>query len=335
MPPTVTPIVVVGAGIAGLSAARLLHEAGQEVVVLDKGRGVGGRMATRRSGEACFDHGAQFFTVRDPAFARRVAQWVAEGTAVPWGQGFAYGRGGPGEDGHTRYRGRAGMTSIPKRLAQGLDVRLGTRVTAVRAEGQCWELAMEGQVAPLRARALIMTPPAPQTLALLAAGQTRLPALLHEALESIHFAPCLALLVRLDGPSRVPAPGGLQLMDEPIFWIGDNQQKGISPAASAVTIHAGPAFSAANWDADAEGIAGHLLRAAEPWLGTAVAAWQLHRWRYSLPLTPLPERMLVWPGAAPLIFAGDAFGGPRVEGAALSGHAAASALRDLLHDQRT
>ncbi|MSO32728.1 MAG: FAD-dependent oxidoreductase, partial [Ilumatobacteraceae bacterium] len=57
-------VVVVGAGIAGLTAARALSHAGHSVIVLDKGRSVGGRMATRRIGDATVDHGAQFFTVR-------------------------------------------------------------------------------------------------------------------------------------------------------------------------------------------------------------------------------------------------------------------------------
>ncbi len=75
-------VVVVGAGIAGLVAARRLADAGADVVVVDKGRSVGGRLATRRIGDATLDHGAQFFTVRTPAFQRQVDDWVERGLVI-------------------------------------------------------------------------------------------------------------------------------------------------------------------------------------------------------------------------------------------------------------
>jgi hypothetical protein len=65
------PIAIVGAGIA---AARELRAAGREVFLFDKGRSVGGRVATRRRERWQWDHGAQFATVRDPAFAAAVAR---------------------------------------------------------------------------------------------------------------------------------------------------------------------------------------------------------------------------------------------------------------------
>lgn len=324
------PILIAGAGLAGLSAAAALAQAGRAVIVLDKGRGVGGRMATRRFAGARFDHGAQFFTARDPAFQDLVAGWQAAGAAALWSHGFPGADGAPAEDGHPRYRGAEGMTSVPKLLAAGLDVRTETRITAVRRGGPGWLLDLHGGET-LGGAALLLTPPVPQALALLDAGPVALPPDLRAALESITYAPCLALLARLDGPSGVPAPGALQIGGEPIFWIGDNQQKGISPAP-ALTIHGGPAFSAAHWGADDAVVAALLLRAARPWLGAAVIGRQLQRWRYSLPLNPLPQRFRAAPAAdgAPLLFAGDAFGGPRVEGAALSGLAAAAALLERL-----
>lgn len=323
--------LILGAGLAGLNAARLLHDAGRPVIVVDKGRGVGGRMATRRFGDGRFDHGAQFFTVRDPAFAAQVARWQEAGDAALWSLGFPNGDG-PAADGHPRYRGAAGMTSGPKAVAAGLDVRLDTRVTSVRRDGNQWLLDLEGGE-PLRGTALLLTPPVPQSLALLDAGGVALPAPLRDQLSSVTYAPCLSLLVLLDGPSGVPAPGGLQLGGEPIFWIGDNQQKGIS-TVPALTIHGGPEYSRSRFGLDTALIAAELLRAARPWLGSAVRGWQLQRWRYSLPLTPRPERFLALPAGPPLLFAGDAFGGPRVEGAALSGLAAGEALLAAALDKR-
>ncbi|HKH58940.1 MAG TPA: FAD-dependent oxidoreductase, partial [Rubrobacter sp.] len=123
--------VVVGAGISGLLAAKKLNEKGWTVTVLDKSRGVGGRMATRRVGEGNFDLGAQFFTVRSERFAGLVEDWLGAGVATEWTRGFADSEGRPNEDGYPRYRGAEGMTSIPKYISRGLDVRTGERVVRV------------------------------------------------------------------------------------------------------------------------------------------------------------------------------------------------------------
>ena len=123
--------IVVGAGISGLLAAEALKAEGWDVTVLDKGRGVGGRMATRRVGGGTFDHGAQFFTVRDARFSGLVEGWLGTGAAAEWSRGFADAEGRPNEDGHPRYRGARGMTSIPKHVASGLDVRTGERAVRV------------------------------------------------------------------------------------------------------------------------------------------------------------------------------------------------------------
>ena len=125
-------VLVVGAGMAGLTAATELRERGLRVLVLDKGRGVGGRLATRRIGEATFDHGAQFITTRDGRFAAAVDRWRQAGAVAEWCRGFA-GHG----DGHPRWRGSPAMSAVAKHLAQGLEINLETQVVAVRgAEGR-------------------------------------------------------------------------------------------------------------------------------------------------------------------------------------------------------
>ena len=105
--------VIVGAGISGLLIARVLHDSGARVTVLEKSRGFGGRLATKRVGDAVFDQGAQYFTVKDPRFAAWVEKWEREGLVSLW----------PGGERHRRYIGRPSMTSVAKALAEGLDVK--------------------------------------------------------------------------------------------------------------------------------------------------------------------------------------------------------------------
>lgn len=316
--------IVIGAGIAGLLAARELQQNSLQVMVIDKGRGVGGRMATRRINGHVFDHGAQFFTVRDATFRRLVDEWLAADVVEKWSNGFADSTGQHYNDGHPRYRGAAGMTSIAKYLAKTLDVRLSARVTQLNFFDKQWQVMTEFDEI-FRADALLMTPPVPQSLALLDTGDFTLPQDSRQTLASLHYDPCFAVMATLDGPSAVPQPGGIQFKSEPLHWIADNQRKGISDAPG-ITIHAGPEFSYQHLDTDPDTVGQLLLDAAREWIGANVLSYQVHRWRYSQPRQIYDERCYYVPTPGPLVFAGDVFGSPRIEGAALSGLAAAERL---------
>lgn len=320
--------IVVGAGISGVLAARELQAEGWRVTVLDKGRGVGGRMATRRLGEGNFDHGAQFFTVRGKRFANLVEGWLAAGAAEEWTKGFVDAEGELNEDGHSRYRGKEGMTSIPKHLARGLDVRTGEKVVSVESGDDGWEVACESGLRVEEA-ALLLTAPVPQALGLIESGSYALPDGARRQLAAISYDPCLALMALLDGPTGVPKPGGVQIKGEPLDWIGDNRQKGIS-RAPAITVHAGPQWSRAHFEDDEAEITRSLLALAGNQLGTDLenrtVETSLARWRYSWVTQAHPEPCLVASSSPPLLFCGDAFGQPKVEGAALSGLAATDRL---------
>lgn len=320
-------VVVLGAGMAGLVAARRL--AGScDVVVLDKGRGVGGRLATRRLGDATFDHGAQFLTTHTPQFAGVVAQWVESGVVTPWFRGRIGPDGSTDPDGHVRYRGTQSMNAIAKHLATGLDVRTATLVSSVGRTDVGWLVSMaDGSV--LGADAVLMTAPVPQSLALLAAGGVELTTPDRDALLAVRYDPCIALMVVLDGPSGLAAPGAVDPDDGPIDWMADNRVKGVSEV-SAVTIHATAGFTRDHWDASDDEIVDALLTAAALDDSAVPGARSIQKWRYARPSVEHPQRCLVLDGPAPLICAGDAFGGAKVEGAALSGMAAAGALAEAL-----
>jgi predicted NAD/FAD-dependent oxidoreductase len=316
-------VVIVGAGLSGLSAGQW---AARELsyVILDKGRSVGGRLATRRLGGGLADHGAQFFTARDPRFAGEVGLWQANGEVYEWSRGWSDGSlvDAP-PDGYPRYAATGGFNRLAKGVAAGLDVRPDTRVTAVLPDGDGWRVTTAEGPAH-RGRALLLTPPVPQSLALLDAGGVVLPAADRAALEAVAYAPCLCGLFWIDGETDLPEPGALQRPGADISWIADNQRKGISPGARVITVHAGPTASTARWDEDDASNLAWLTEGLRPFLrpGTTIRERHLKRWRYALPTTLHSERLLVAGTEAPLLFAGDAFGSPRVEGAWLSGMAA-------------
>jgi predicted NAD/FAD-dependent oxidoreductase len=308
-------VVIIGAGISGLVAGRQLVDAGADVVVVDKGRSVGGRLATRRIGSATLDHGAQFFTVRSPAFQRRVDDWVERGLVAVWSHGFS------GDDGHPRFAATAGMNSLAKDLATGLDVHCSTMAFAVRPDGDAgWHVVIDDGTVH-GADAVIVTAPLPQAFALLADSGIDL----DETLMRTDYDRTIGLLATLDRAPAVPAPGGLQAPTDEVAFVADNQAKGVS-AAPAITVHASAAWSEAHWDDDVVLLDSALRELAEPWLGAAeVIDAQVKKWRFATPRTTWPDPCWVAEGGS-VVLAGDAFDGPRVEAAHNSGLAAAHAL---------
>ncbi len=309
-------ILVVGAGMAGLAAARHLRQAGCQVLLVDKGRRPGGRLATRSLGSGVFDHGAQFITCRDEGFSALMEQWADKGEAGEWHRT---------ESEQVRWCGLPHMNSLAGRLAQGLDIETARRVEAILPLPGGVRIRF-GEGGEVSCRALILTPPLPQSLALLEAGGWMPDATFpEESLRDIHYEPCLAVMARLDGPSGLPAPGCVQPERGPLAWLADNQMKGVSPSP-ALTLHATAAFSADHWDRDRQATAALLLDAAGAWVRAGVTEFQIHGWRYSRPTT-CHEQLTAMVSRHPLVLiAGDAFGGPRVEGAYLSGRAAAARI---------
>lgn len=175
-----------------------------------------------------------------------------------------------------------------------------------------WPATPRGPGGVIEADVVVLTPPIPQSVALVA-GVATLPVL--------DYVPMISLLVALDNP-----PGGIQLDDDLTWsWIGDNVAKGAS-RVPAVTLHTRADVAVARWDEDHDALQADLLLAAAPWLGAAnIIDVRMHRWRYATPVEPYFEPCLS-KADGQLVFAGDAFGGPRIEGAFLSGRAAADAV---------
>ena len=320
-------VVVIGAGMAGLTAAHRLQEQ-CDVIVLDKGRGVGGRLATRRIGDATIDHGAQFITTHTDEFAATITKLVGSGVVAPWFRGRIGPNGVVDPDGHTRYRGAVSMNAIAKALAVGLDVRTASLVSSLVHDGKSWTVVL-ADGAELKADGIVVTSPVPQTLALLESGGVVLTPNDADALAVIEYDPCIALMAVLDGPSGLNEAGAVDPASGPIDWIADNFLKGIS-AVPAVTIHATPEFSRAQWDASEEAITAALLDAAQLESSVIPGSIQIQRWRYARPSIEHPERFLRLSDMPPFVCAGDAFGGAKVEGAALSGAAAAQEIESTL-----
>lgn len=310
-------IAVVGAGLAGLTAASDLTAGGHEVTVFDKGRSPGGRMATRRIGDATIDHGAQFFTVRSDTFGARIAPHLASGLVYEWCRGFS-----AEGDGYPRYAVRGGMNALTKAMAAGLDVRCSSMVFSI-APGStaAWVVGLDDG-STFDADAVIVTCPLPQSYSLLMPIGVVLP----DALVRADYDRTIAGLITLTGSPAVPEPGGVQNPTADLSFVVDNQRKGVS-AMPALTVHATAEWSLAHWDDPLADLARALTTAAADFIGSAdVSEIQIKKWRFATPRSIWDDPCWIAPDTAgPLIVAGDAFAGPKVEGAVRSGAAAAAA----------
>lgn len=319
MPFNPTDVIIIGAGVSGLLAATALKRAGLQVTVLEKSRGLGGRMATRRFAGAVFDHGAQYFTARSGHFQEYVESWVEAGVAQPWFNRIF------GENGELiSYRGAPTMNAVGKYLAEDLDVQRESLVSAISHHGDHWKVQVVGKP-ELHARSVIMTAPPEQGRAMLEAGGFELPPEISRSLHGVHYAKSITVMAVLDGPSGLPEPGTLQPDGgEPLAWVADNQMKGISPLP-CLTIQSGAIYAQRCFDFPDDQRVPPLLDAVRPHIKANIIETLAHRWRFAFrregvegECVALPEHNL-W-------FAGDSFIGARVEGAALSGLAAADGV---------
>jgi len=322
-------VAVIGAGLSGLACARSLSEAGNRVHVFDKARGPGGRMATRRDGELRFDHGAQYFTVRDPRFRRSVESWENDGLVTRWSGALAVLRDGQiklKHDATERWVGVPGMSAVCRRLAADLDVTYGSRIVQLERRDNRWRLGTNDGADAGRFDAVVVSAPAPQTAALLAAPAAQLAA----RADEVEMAPCWAVMVSYSKALELGFDGAF-VEDSPLGWIARNRSKPGRPPREAWVLHASPEWSREHLELDQEIAAQWLTDAFRDAVGHDLPSptfLTAHRWRFALPENPLSDPCLFDPDLA-IAACGDWAGGPRVEGAFLSGCAAAQRVLEL------
>lgn len=321
----VAKVAVIGAGLCGLTAGRLLQETGVSVEMFDKGRGPGGRMASRRRGEGALDHGAQYFTARDPRFREQVEKWAAAGVVAPWQGRLGVLKAGaftPQQDGPRRYVGVPRMSAVGRHWGQGLAVLPQTRIVSLSRRTDGWQLEDDQGHTWGGYGAVLVTLPPPQALELLGPDTPFSP-----VLKQVEMRPCWALMAAFEPRLETPYDGAF-VHGSPLSWVARDSSKPGRPAADHWVIHAGTEWSEQHLEAAAAEVVAPLLRAFWQASGypPVAAAWtQAHRWRYSIAAQALDQGCLA-DGDLRLAVGGDWCQGSRVEGAYLSGVSAAEIL---------
>lgn len=317
-------VAVVGAGLSGLACARTLADHGHRVRVFEKARGAGGRMSTRRTDAWRFDHGAQYFTVRDPRFGHWLESWTAVGIVARWDGRVAVledGAAPRAAGGVDRFVGTPGMNAVCRHLAADLEVVFDTRVGALARAADRWRLVSVEDADLGAYDAVVVSAPAPQTAELLTDAAPRLAA----RAAGVTMTPCWAAMISFAEPLQ-PGFDAAFVHGSRLSWVARNASKPGRPDADAWVLHASAGWSRQKLELDPVGAAQSLLDAFRTASGVSGTAQYLdgHLWRFALP-APLDEPCL-FDAELRLAACGDWCGGPRVEGAFLSGVAAASRL---------
>jgi renalase len=325
-------IAVVGAGLAGLSCAQALLQAGHTVHVFDKARGPSGRMSTRRAeddnGPWQCDHGAQYFTARDPAFRAEVARWQQAGVAALWNARLASFDGTAWTTPATpleRFVGTPRMTSPAAWLVQHLgDPALAQWQTTVQrldhSEGGWTITSAEHGLHSPRYSAVLLAVPAPQAVPLLAPVSPAGAAIA----ASARMRGSWAVMLRYASPVALPWEGAF-INTGPLRWVARDSSKPGRTGQETWLLHASPEWSEAHIEDSAEAVTTALLTAFAALGGLAPLAATAHRWRYA-DTEPALTQGSWWDAQMRLGLCGDWLHGGKVEGAWLSGRALAQQL---------
>lgn len=320
-------VAVVGAGIAGLACARRLVASGHEVKVYDKGRGVGGRAATRRiqigDSDLRFDHGAQYFTARGPAFRAEVDRLVAAGAVERYPNsviGFTDTARTLFPD-EPRFVGAPGMNAMAKALADGLDVETSSSIRECTRDAHGWALALSDGVRTGPFDNVVIAVPAEQAAELLLPIA---PSLAHEA-QAARTSPCWAAMLLFASPFRVDFEAARVEGSSQLAWVA--QMKGNSSAYSCWVLHAKPDWSRENIEQSAEWVADALAWEFSELarIGVKPLHASAHRWRYAQ-VQISTGRPFAWDAGLGIGVCGDWRLGPRLELAWQSGDALSSEI---------
>lgn len=332
-------IGIIGAGIAGLTAGRLLAKAGHEVTVLEKSNGFGGRMATRYAGKALetkMDHGISYFESYSPEFQLFTAELLEKKLIRLWGEKFFFYDGdkimkkNPFSDNRALYTSVDGMNAIGKYLSRWVDVKTGvkagglTHIGKNRRKKRTWMINLTASNT-FEADAIIIATPAPQAYGLLNTTIDEINTLkMVRVIDEINYHHAYSLMLGYGNKITPPEWQGLICKNSAIDFISNENSKRDAGQECSLVAHSTHSFASSHLDKDRELVLGRLLNELSNITGgwASTPDWKrLHFWRYSRPANIIHEPFLeLEDEESPLALIGDYFNGSDVDAAYRSGY---------------
>jgi predicted NAD/FAD-dependent oxidoreductase len=272
---------VVGAGIAGLIAARHLQDTGYDVHVFDKARGPGGRMSTRREDGYEFDHGAQYFTMRDESFREAAGRWRDRGIVERWPGQIVKLTNGDVQVEHElveKFVAVPRMNALCHDLSDSLTVTFNTPVSRILRANGAWALACDGGRELGQFNRVIVTTPPAQAAPLLADAPN-----LAQRVASAEMLPCWAVMVVFDRGLDIEWDGAF-VLESPLSWVARNSSKPGRPSGESWVLHGSPEWSEAHIESDPIEVGDELITAffeATRERRSESVLRSVHRWRYA------------------------------------------------------
>lgn len=310
---------IVGAGLAGMTLACDLKEAGHRCQVFEKSRGRGGRLATRRREGWQADHGVQYFTSRDPVFQQEVDQWVDKGWVEPWHiKPWVFDREGLHEspDDQTRYVGVPAMNAMVKGMSDGIDLYNKTRVDRLERVGHQWRLWDDAGEHYGQFDAVFLTAPLAQSLALLPAGSRA-----EVPLRNATMLPTWSVALAFEQETGIEAEAFF-VKEGVINWASrDSSKPGREPLPEVWVMHFSPLWTANHLDANDKLLQQQCLTLLKKLAKTDLPEMMdtfKHRWLYAHS-GPAEVEIPQWDDNLQIGLAGDWTLGDRLEDAWISG----------------
>ncbi len=332
-------IGIIGAGLSGLTAGRLLAKAGHEVTIFEKSKGYGGRLATRYAGKDFnekLDHGLSYFKAESDEFKEFTAELLENKLIRLWGKNFSAYDGqnflnrNPNDPGSTVYTSTNGMNAIGKYLGRWVDVRTNTRVGGLtyfgknRSRKRSWMINLTSSET-VGVDAVIVALPAPQAYGILSTTIDEVNMLkIVRQIDEVHYRPAFSLMA---GYGDVPPPewDGIVCVNSTLDFISNERLKREDAGETSFVLHAGESFTRKHRNSGHETVIREMLGEFTNITGGWVSApeWhQLHFWRYSRAKKVIGDRSYFEfeDEDSPLALIGDYFEGNTVDNAYRSGY---------------
>lgn len=331
--PLLPRIAMIGTGLGGLMCSRVLQNHGLQVQCFDKSNRPGGRTATRQAeDDRQFDHGAQYFTIRDQNLKRYLESWIAEGHVAQWNGHIVsieelhrFNELSPVQ----RYVGTPKMESLAQHLATDLRIQFETEVEGVARTANGYQLiAKDDPELGFYDLVLFNCPPA-QTL-----KQIPPDCSWGETLNKAAMVPCWAVMVAMEQRWELPLDGAF-VNQGMLSWIARDSSKPDRPSRQdSWVLHSSVEWARENLETPPDQVVRLLISEAERVTGSSMPKRSIakaHRWLFSRPIQSLPDAFL-WDDDNWLGACGDWCGGPRIEGALKSGISLAGRVLGALHE---
>ena len=313
--------IIVGAGMSGITAGNKLIEKGFNVKLLDKGKMLGGRLATRRISyngkKTVFDYGCKYLEASSFEFSTKIVDLIRGNNLKKWNvinQNSLLNE----LDKSLKFISKKSIRDVAIELAKDLNVESNTKVEIIKNESYYWSVYTDDKK-EFRSKNLLLSMPIPQSLDLMKKSNIKFDETKLRSLNKVKYNKSIVGIFTIKNKSNLFQEGGLKIENGDIAFITDNNLKGINSNQTAIVVEMTNEFSVKNWDNSESEVITKIKELSQDWIGTEFLFAQIHKWKYSTPSTIYNKRFEVFDDPLPLYIIGDAFMGNNVESAYLSG----------------